>query len=361
MSSNKTNLRTEAATNVDPFPNNNEQRKSDHIRINLEEDVAFRSLTNGFENFFFMHQALPEIDLAQVDTSISLFGKKLKTPLLISSMTGGTAEALAINRTLAEAAQETGLAMGLGSMRAAIEDETLAGSYHVRDLAPDIPLFANLGAVQLNYGYGLAECQRAVDMIEADALILHLNALQEAVQLEGDGNFAGLLGKIESICRDLPVPVIAKEVGWGFAEKTARQLANAGIAAIDVAGAGGTSWSQVEMYRAPTARHARVAGAFIDWGIPTAVSIRYCKQAAPDLPIFASGGISNGIEVAKSIALGASLAGLAGNFLRAADSNGVAGVIELAGTITDELRVAMFAAGAQNLAALSQTPLYDTY
>jgi isopentenyl-diphosphate delta-isomerase len=337
------------------------QRKADHIRINLEEDVSFKKLTSGLEKYFFMHQALPEIDLAEVDTSLALLGKRLQRPLLISSMTGGTAEARTINRTLAEAAQITGMAMGLGSMRAAIEDASLADTYQVRDVAPDILLFANLGAVQLNYGYDLAQCQRAVEMIEADALILHFNALQEAVQPEGDGNFSGLLGKIESICRQLPVPVIAKEVGWGFSKEAASRLAEAGIAAIDVAGAGGTSWSQVEMYRAPTKRHARVAGAFIDWGIPTAVSIQYCHQAAPHLPIFASGGINNGIDVAKCIALGASIVGLAGHFLRAADNNGVAGVIELAETITDELRIAMFSSGAANLAALAQTRLHTEF
>ena len=195
-------------------------------------------------------------------------------------------------------------------------------------------------------------------MIAADALILHFNALQEAVQPEGDGNFAGLLGKVETVCRQLPVPVVAKEVGWGFSREAARQLADAGVAAIDVAGAGGTSWSQVEMYRAPTARHARVAGAFIDWGIPTAASIRFCREAAPNLPVFASGGIHDGIEVAKCVALGASLAGLAGEFLRAADRDGVDGVVELADTITQELRVAMFCAAAGNLDALSRTPLY---
>ena len=338
-----------------------EKRKADHIRINLEEDVFFKKLTSGLEKYFFMHQATPEIDLAEVDTSLELLGKPLQRPLLISSMTGGTAEARQINRTLAEAAHITGMAMGLGSMRAALEDPSLAHTYQVRDVAPDILLFANLGAVQLNYGYGLAQCQRAVAMIEADALILHFNALQEAVQPEGDGNFSGLLGKIESICRQLPVPVIAKEVGWGFSQEAARQLAEAGIAAIDVAGAGGTSWSQVEMFRAPTKRHARVAGAFIDWGIPTAVSIQYCHQAAPHLPIFASGGINNGIDVAKCLALGASIAGLAGHFLRAADSDGVAGVIELAETITDELRIAMFSAGAVNLPALAKTALHTEF
>jgi isopentenyl-diphosphate delta-isomerase len=341
--------------------NNNEQRKADQIRINLEEDVTFRKLTTGLDDYFFMHQALPEINLRSIDTTMTLFGKTLRTPLLISSMTGGTAEARQINRILAEGAREMGMAMGLGSMRAAIEDQSLASSYDVRDIAPNIPLFANLGAVQLNYGYGLAECLRVVEMIEADGLILHFNPLQEAVQPEGDGDFADLLPKIETICNLLPVPVIAKEVGWGFSKRAARQLADVGVAAIDVAGAGGTSWSQVEMYRAPTARHARVASAFIDWGIPTAVSIDYCRQAAPNLPIFASGGIKNGIEVAKCIALGASVAGLAGDFLRAADTNGVAGVIELAETITDELRVTMFAAAVADLPALSKTQLYTNY
>jgi isopentenyl-diphosphate Delta-isomerase len=344
------------ATNNSP-DEGHESRKADHIRINLEKDVAFKQLTTGLERYYFLHQALPELNLAEISTTTTLFGKTLATPLLISSMTGGTAEARQINRTLAMAAQEAGLAMGLGSQRAGIEDGRLADTYRVRDVAPDILLFANLGAVQLNYGYGLEHCQRAVDMIEADALILHFNALQEAVQPEGDGNFAGLLAKVEAICRQLPVPVIAKEVGWGFAAETARQLAEAGVAAIDVAGAGGTSWSQVEMYRAPTARHARVAGAFIDWGIPTAVALQYCRAAAPDLPIFASGGIRDGIDVAKCIALGANLVGFAGDFLRAADKGGMAGVIEMAATLTDELRVTMFASGAGDLSALRRTPL----
>lgn len=347
----------------DPTPgiDNHDRRKADHIRINLEEDVSFKKVTNGLESYFFMHQALPELDLATIDTTISVLGKTLDTPLLISSMTGGTAKARDINRTLAAGAQAAGMAMGLGSMRAAIEDPTLEATYQVRDVAPDILLFANLGAVQLNYGYDLSHCQRSVDMIEADALILHFNPLQEAVQPEGDGNFAGLLEKIETICRHLSVPVIAKEVGWGFSREAARRLADAGVAAIDVAGAGGTSWSQVEMYRAPTARHARIAGAFIDWGIPTADSIRYCREAAPDLPVFASGGIRDGIEAAKCVALGASLVGLAGEFLRTADRDGVSGVVELAGTITQELRVAMFCAAAADLAALNQTPLYRAF
>jgi isopentenyl-diphosphate delta-isomerase len=338
-----------------------EQRKADHIRINVEQDVSFKNLSTGLDDYFFMHQALPELDFAKISTATSLFGKPLKTPLMISSMTGGTAEASEINRILAESAQELGIAMGLGSMRAAIEEPDLAYTYQVRDIAPDILLFANLGAVQLNYGYGPDECRQAVEMSEADALILHFNALQEAVQPEGDSDFSGLLSKVERVCRSLSVPVVAKEVGWGFAQETARQLASVGIAAIDVAGAGGTSWSQVEMFRAPTERHARVAGAFIDWGIPTAYSIQYCRKAAPGIPIIASGGIKNGIDVAKCIALGAQAAGIAGDFLRAAVSGGVEGVIEVAGAITDELRVAMFGCGAEDISSLAETQLVTRF
>ncbi len=335
------------------------QRKADHIRINLEEDVSFRRLTNGLDNYYLMHQALPELNFSKIDTTTELFGKKMRSPLLISSMTGGTEEALDINLRLATAAQEIGIAMGLGSVRAAIEDPKIAYTFQIRDVAPDILLFANLGAVQLNYGYGIDQCLRAIDICQADALILHFNALQEAVQPEGDDDFSGLLAKVEEVCSRLPVPVIAKEVGWGFAAETAEQLAAAGIAAIDVAGAGGTSWSQVEMHRAPTARHARVAGAFIDWGIPTASSIQFCHLAAPELPIIASGGIRNGIDVAKCIALGATAAGLAGDFLRAAATGGTEAVIETAGAITDELRIAMFCSGAADLSQLAETKLYS--
>jgi isopentenyl-diphosphate delta-isomerase len=331
-----------------------ESRKSDHIRINLEEDVDFKQLTTGLENYHFLHQALPEIDLAQVDTSVSLFGKTLKVPLLISSMTGGTEQALQINRTLAEAAELSGIAIGLGSQRAAIEDPSLVDSFHVRPIAPNALLLANLGAVQLNYGYGVEHCQRAVDMIEADALILHINALQEAVQPEGDGNFSGLLVKIEQVCRVLPVPVIAKEVGWGFSEDTARQLINAGVAAIDVAGSGGTSWSQVEMYRTETEIQRRVAATFIDWGIPTAEAILAVKQASADIPIIASGGLRNGLDMAKCIALGATVAGMAGPFLKAAVQS-LQAVLDEIEIVSRELKIAMFGIGVDSIRALQQT------
>lgn len=332
-------------------------RKSDHIRINLDEDVR-SGLTTGLERYRFIHRALPEIDLDAVDLSLSFFNRRVQAPLLISSMTGGTEEAGRINRTLAEAAQITGIAMGLGSQRAAIERPELADTFRVRREAPDILLFANLGAVQLNYGYGVDECRRAVEMIEADALILHLNPVQEAVQPEGDTRFAGLAGKIEQVCRALPVPVIAKEVGWGFAEEDVRLLVNAGVAAIDVAGAGGTSWSQVEMHRAKTEAQRRLAAAFITWGIPTTEAILNVRRAAPALPVIASGGLRTGIDIAKCVALGASLGGMAGPFLKAA-AQSVALTVQMIEEIQREIRTCMFAAGVESFGQLQKTRLVE--
>lgn len=331
-----------------------EQRKSDHIRINLEEDVNFRQLTTGLENYHFLHQALPQINLDEIDLGVSFLGKRLKAPLLISSMTGGTEQARQINYTLAQAAEQGGIAMGLGSQRAAIENPAVAATFQVRSVAPTALLLANLGAVQLNYRYTVDHCQRAVEMIEADALILHFNALQEAVQPEGDTNFSGLLTKVEQVCRKLPVPVIAKEVGWGFSEDSARRLAEAGVAAIDVAGSGGTSWSQVEMYRATSEVRRRVAATFVDWGIPTSEAILHAKRGAPRLPLIASGGLRNGLDMAKCIALGATLAGMAGPFLKAAVQSleAVLDEIEIAAT---ELRIAMFGIGVDSIAGLQGT------
>jgi isopentenyl-diphosphate Delta-isomerase len=336
-----------------------ESRKAEHIRINLEKDVQFPRLTTGLENYRFLHQALPELNLDEIDTSVTLFGKTLSAPILISSMTGGTNLAHSINQNLAEAAQAANIAMGLGSQRAAIEDMNLAYSYRVRDVAPDILLFANVGAVQLNYGYGVEQCQRAVDMVEADALILHFNVLQEAVQPEGDVNFAGLLAKVEHVCKHVSVPVIAKEVGWGFSDRDVRNLVNAGVAAIDVAGSGGTSWSEVEYHRAPTAFHARVAASFADWGIPTAEAIQYAVKAAPHLPVIASGGLRDGIDIAKCVALGATLGGLAGPFLKAADVS-VEAVDQLTLELKAQLRIAMLCSGAATIAELQNTPLLKT-
>jgi isopentenyl-diphosphate Delta-isomerase len=325
-------------------------RKSDHIRINLEEDVQSR-LTTGLEGYRFVHRALPEVDLEQVDLSQELFGRKLRAPILISSMTGGTQDAARLNQTLAAAAQQAGIAMGVGSQRAAIEHPELADTFQVRRVAPDVLLLANLGAIQLNLGYTVDHCRRAVEMIQADALILHFNALQEAVQPEGDTRWAGLAARVAAVCRSLPVPVIAKEVGWGFSEPDVRLLLDAGVSAIDVAGAGGTSWSQVEMHRANTESQRRLAAAFVDWGIPTAEAILNVRRAAPSLPVIASGGLRSGVDIAKCLALGARLGGLAGPFLKAA-ARSLEDTLQTIAEFEREIRVCMFAAGAPDLAAL---------
>ncbi len=334
-----------------------DQRKSDHIKINLEQDVR-SSLTSGLEKYHFIHEALPELDLNRLDTSCKLFGKQLTSPTLISSMTGGTSEAETINLRLAEAAQECGIAMGVGSQRAAIEHPEQAPTFQVRRVAPDILLFANIGAVQFNYGYGVDECRRAVDMIQADALYLHLNPLQEAVQDAGDTNWVGLASKIEEVCKKLEVPVIAKEVGWGISEHTAEILANCGVQAIDVAGAGGTSWSQVEMHRAPDEFTRNLAATFVGWGIPTAESIVSVKRSVPEMTVFASGGIKDGLDIAKSIALGATLGGMAGQFLKAAAIS-TEKAVEMIKLTKRQIEVTMFACGAGSLNELKQGKLQE--
>ncbi|MGI9253783.1 MAG: type 2 isopentenyl-diphosphate Delta-isomerase [Thermomicrobiales bacterium] len=330
-------------------------RKREHIQIVLDDPVA-SGLSAGFERYRLVHAALPDLDLAAVDSSTRFLGKALAAPLLISGMTGGVDRAGEINRRLATAAQALGVAMGVGSQRIAIQDPALAPWFQVRQWAPDILLIANLGAVQLNCGYGPDECRRAVEMIDADALALHLNPLQEAVQAGGNTNWSGLLGRIEDVCSALDRPVIVKEVGWGISGRVARQLADAGVSAIDCGGAGGTSWSEVERRRAPSERLAAVAGAFADWGIPTSESLLMVRAAVPDLPVIASGGLRSGVDAAKAIALGADLAGIAAPLLRAAAVSESAAHDLLAATI-DQLRISMFACGAGNLAALRKTEL----
>jgi len=329
------------------------QRKTDHLKINLEEDVS-SGLTTGLENFYFEHQALPDIDLNNIDLGTEVIGKKINAPIFISSMTGGSDETLSVNRNLALAANEMNLPMGVGSQRAAIEDPDLADSFKIRDIAPDIPIFANLGAVQLNYGYGLKECQQSVDMINADALILHLNPLQEALQPEGDTNFSDLINKIAEVSSGLKVPVIVKEVGWGISTETATQLYSAGIKHIDVAGAGGTSWSQIEKYRAQNVKNSEIAETFKDWGIPTCESIIKLSDSKLPISIFASGGLKNGVDVAKCLALGADICGFAGRIIKAASQSAEA-VSDQLEIIIKELQITMFAVGARDITALKNT------
>ena len=333
-----------------------ERRKSEHLRINLEEDVSFPRLSTGLERYRFDHNALPEISLDQVSTETTFLGKQLLLPLLISSITGGTAEAQRINAHLAEGAQAAGIAMGLGSLRAALEDPHLADTFRIRSLAPDILLFANLGAAQLQADLGPDACQRAVDLTHADALIIHLNPLQEALQAKGDTDWRGVLHNIERACRRLDVPVVVKEVGWGISASVACRLADAGVSAIDVAGSGGTSWSQVEMHRAPSERLRRLSMQFADWGIPTAESLTEVRSALPGLPLIASGGLRNGMDLAKVLALGADLGGIAGPFLQAANESASA-VADLALEIGEVLRRVMFCLGVGDIDSLKGKPV----
>ncbi|HEY9830118.1 MAG TPA: type 2 isopentenyl-diphosphate Delta-isomerase [Stenomitos sp.] len=326
-------------------------RKADHLRICLEEDVQFHKNTHGLERYRFTHCCLPELNRSEIDLTTPFLGKSLGAPLLISSMTGGTPQAKTINFRLAEVAQKYQLAMGVGSQRVAVENPQVADTFAVRSLAPDILLLANLGAVQLNYSYGLDECLRVVELLEADALILHLNPLQECIQPNGDTNFRGLIDKIQNLCAKIPVPVIAKEVGNGISAAMAQKLIEAGVSAIDVAGAGGTSWAKVESERAFNEQQRRLGLTFADWGLPTAECIVDIRAIAPKLPLIASGGLRNGLEVAKAIALGADLAGLAWPFLQAAAESTEA-VDALVQLLIAELTTVLFCTGNATLAQL---------
>ena len=326
-------------------------RKAEHI--NLALDPRMQPQRNYFDDYRFEHQALPELDYDAIDLSCSFLGRDLAAPLLISCMTGGTPEAARINRNLALAAQEMGIAVGVGSQRKALEDASTVGDFCIRPYAPSVPILANLGAVQLNYGYGLDHCRRAVAMIEADALVLHLNPLQEVIQPEGQRNFAGLLDKIGHIAGNLEVPLIVKEVGCGISPSVAEKLMSVGVKVVDTAGAGGTSWARIEATRA---RDAGLGELFADWGIPTPIAIQRLAQLT-GLTIIGSGGIRHGIDAAKALAAGADLVGMAYRFLRAANES-TESVVEKVRRVVDELRMSMFCAGAGTLESLRKTRLY---
>jgi isopentenyl-diphosphate delta-isomerase len=326
-------------------------RKAEHIRLAL--DSRMQTPQHFFDRCRFAHEALPEIEMAEIDLGTTFLSKPISAPLLISCMTGGTEEAAKINRNLAQAAEETGVALGIGSQRKAIEDPDLVETFQVRQYAPSVPLLANLGAVQLNYGFSIDQCRAAVDMIGADALVLHLNPLQEAIQPEGQCDFSGLLEKIAQIVEQLSVPVIAKEVGSGISVSTARLLQKAGVEIVDCAGVGGTSWARIEATRADDPETGEI---FADWGLPTPSNIRQLSEV-PGLQIIGSGGVRNGLDVAKAIALGADLVGMAQPFLEAAVKSPEA-VTQRVRRTSRELRIAMFCVGAPTIANLGKTPLY---
>jgi isopentenyl-diphosphate delta-isomerase len=331
------------------------RRKREHLEICLDPAAVASPVAAGFEKYAFVHNALPEVDIEEIDVSTVFLGKPLRAPVMISSMTGGFDLAKKVNRNLAAAAQELGVAMGVGSQRVALENQEAEESFQVRPVAPDILLFANLGAVQLNYGYTVDHCRRAVEMIQADGLILHLNALQEAIQPEGNRNFKGLGDKIAQVCRELSVPVMAKEVGFGISGDVALRLRAAGVRAIDVAGLGGTSWYAVEARRAVKGKK-RLDGTFAGWGIPTEEALVMVRQAVPDLEVVASGGIRNGLDIAKAIALGADLCAIGQPLLEPALESAAKVVAFLRGLIY-EIKVAMLCVGATELKQLRRVPL----
>ncbi|CAM3387024.1 type 2 isopentenyl-diphosphate Delta-isomerase [Paracoccus nototheniae] len=337
------------------------RRKSEHLAIVTEGRGAQHGLDGGFDRIRFVHQALPELDMTAIDCSTRFLGRAMGAPLLVSAMTGGPDEAERINIHIAEACAELGLALSVGSQRIAVEAGGAGGlGASLRDRAPDIPILGNIGAVQLNYGFGLAEAQRAVDMIRADALILHLNPLQEAIQEGGDCNFHALLPRIAALARALPVPLGVKEVGCGLSAPLARRLIEAGVTILDVAGAGGTSWARVEAERGD-ARLQALAAPFHDWGIPTVTALQgVAPLIGPGHSLIGSGGVRHGLDVARAIRLGADLAGQAARALPAARHSTGALVAHLQDVIT-QLRIAMFCTGSADLAALRRAPLLDQH
>ncbi len=338
------------ALSIPQRPSMERDRKAEHIE--LASDRRMRADTSAFDDYSFEHNALPELDFAAIDTSCTFLGKELAAPILISCMTGGTGAAAEINRNLAEAAERCRVAVGVGSQRKALEDPATRSTFAVRERAPSVPILGNLGAVQLNYGYGVAECREAVEMIDADALVLHLNPLQEVLQPEGDRNFAGLLPKIAQVAAELGVPVVAKEVGSGLSESVGIKLVRAGVRILDTAGVGGTSWASIEAARREDAGFDAL---FKGWGISTPESI-VALSHIPGATVIGSGGVRHGVDIAKAIAMGAQLAGLAQPFLAPALVSADA-VCERIDRLIEELKIAMLCVGAGDLGALGTTAL----
>lgn len=338
------------------------KRKADHIRIATTYNVQAKNITTGFEDVHFVHRALPEIDKDKINLSTTVFNHKFSAPILVSAITGGTSEARKINVTIATAVEEFGLGMGVGSQRAALEDRRLEKTFAiVRKKAPTAFLMANIGGIQLAKGYNIKEAKKAVEMIDADALAIHLNPLQEAIQPEGETSFKGVLEKICEVAKELDKPIIVKETGAGIAAEEAKKLEAAGVKGIDVSGAGGTSFAAVEYFRAKGRRNVynrRLGEVFWDWGIPTAISIVEVTQTV-NIPVIASGGIRSGLDAAKALALGASLVALAHPVLQAA-VEGLRQTRKVLRTLIEELRNTMFLVGAENTQQLHKVPLVIT-
>jgi len=338
-----------------------EKRKLSHLEMTLRKGVQSQRGT-GFEDIHLIHRALPEIDKNEIDLTCRILESKLKAPIILESMTGGTPSAARINAILAEVAEDFQIGIGVGSQRAAVENPRLAYTYQiVRKKAPTAMVFANLGCAQITRGYGKEEVQKAIDMVDANALMIHVNPLQESVQLEGETNFRDTLSKIREIAHEVGVPVIVKETGAGISKEVARAVEQTGVDGIDVAGAGGTSWAAVEYHRAKEMRNKileRLGKTFWSWGIPTAASVVEVVKST-SLMVIASGGIRNGLHIAKAIALGARAAGLALPVLRSA-AIGRRSLRDMLSLLLEELKTAMFLTGSRDLEELTKAPLVIT-
>lgn len=338
-----------------PSATETEQRKIEHLIVCSEEEVEAKVLTTGFEDVFLVHRAIPEIDMDEIDTSVELFGRTLSAPFIITAITGGAPETAPLNEKLAIAATSTGIGIGVGSQRAAIEDPTLEDTYRIiRDNAPEGLVIANLGAPQFSKGYGTIEAEKAIEMVEADCLAIHLNALQEAIQPEGDTNYSGVLDRLKELSNNLKTPIIAKETGAGICAEDARRLEQVGVAGIDVSGVGGTSWAGVEAIRAKNRKQfdrEQMGILFWDWGIPTAATTFEVAITIQGV-VLSSGGIRTGLDVAKALALGANAAGAALPFLKVADSP--VKIEERIKEYINGLKIAMFLTGCRTIQDLQE-------
>jgi isopentenyl-diphosphate Delta-isomerase len=333
------------------------QRKRDGIEIPLNNDVQAKTTSTYLEYVKLIHNALPELDYDEIDISTTFLKRKFSAPLIIDSMTGGAPEAARINGRLGELAEKYGFAMGLGSQRAGLESKELAETYSIaRKNAPSAFLIANIGGAQIAKGLTIDNIKKIIDMIQADALVIHLNPLQELIQPEGEPKYKGVFSKISEISGALDIPVIVKEVGAGISKEVAVKLEVSGVSAINVAGAGGTSWAGVEKLRAEASNNdlkIHLGEIFWDWGIPTATSLIEVKKTVK-VPIIASGGLRNGMEIAKCIVLGASMCAMAYPFLlKAAESKEQ--LFNFADTVIAELKSTMFLIGAMNLSVLKSS------
>jgi len=336
------------------------KRKSSHVEIVLNKKIDYQTST-GFEKYEFVHNALPEIDYAEIDTTTKFFSHEFSAPIIVSSMTGGFERAGSINAKLAEFCDEKKIGMGVGSQRQALNNSDYLETFKVvRRVAKDIFVMSNIGAAQIADGFALDNIRKIVDMVEANAISVHLNPLQELIQPEGDKNFRGVLKGITKLVESIGIPVIVKETGAGVSAEAAKKLIGAGVSAIDVSGAGGTSWSAIESLRQTELGNGkRIGESFWNWGIPTAEALVQVN-ALPSrrkIRLISSGGIRNGIDIAKSVALGADICAAAQPFLKALDKGGTDGLIKEFDAWVEELKGVMFLTGSVNLNGLKKTKL----